>query len=235
MRMDTTRGETALSLLQRSAPDVVARWLRELAEEALEFRVLVKLAHALGWKAALLCHASGIGLGPAERIAATPADEVPRQVPLAGRVVRALGDGSRWGVSIQYVEQEEMLGIAHAVSRLENHVDRPFFLFLGDIFFVTENLGAMLDRFQKGKLGGVLACKREPNLEAIKRNFVVLTDAQGTFAQILRGDVPGPLNLDLQVASARDPAQAGERATIMLTSPQRGDRRDLGNVVTSPR
>jgi 16S rRNA (cytosine1402-N4)-methyltransferase len=33
MRMDTTRGETALSLLQRSAPDVVARWLRELAEE----------------------------------------------------------------------------------------------------------------------------------------------------------------------------------------------------------
>ena len=33
MRMDTTRGETALSLLQRSSPDVVARWLRELAEE----------------------------------------------------------------------------------------------------------------------------------------------------------------------------------------------------------
>ncbi|MBL8753002.1 MAG: NTP transferase domain-containing protein [Planctomycetes bacterium] len=104
---------------------------------------------------------------------------------LGHEVVRALGDGSKWGVNIKYVEQEEMLGIAHAVSRLESHVTRPFFLFLGDIFFVTENLGSMLDRFQKGKLGGVLACKREPNLEAIKRNFVVLTDANGVVHRVI--------------------------------------------------
>ena len=95
---------------------------------------------------------------------------------LGHEVVRALGDGAEWGVEISYVEQEETLGIAHAVSRLEPHVDRPFFLFLGDIFFVTENLGAMVERFRAGRLGGVLACKREPDLEAIKRNFVVLTD-----------------------------------------------------------
>ncbi len=104
---------------------------------------------------------------------------------LGHEVVRALGDGSRWGVSIQYVEQEEMLGIAHAVSRLESHVDRPFFLFLGDIFFVTENLRGMLDRFRAGNLGGVLACKREPNLEAIKRNFVVLTDGAGVVHRVI--------------------------------------------------
>jgi hypothetical protein len=66
------------------------------------------------------------------------------------------------------------------------------------------------------------------------RTWCVLTDAQGNFTLILRGDVPGPLNLNLQVNSARDPAQAGERATITLTSPQRSDRRDLGNVVASP-
>ncbi len=104
---------------------------------------------------------------------------------LGHEVVRALGDGSRYGVSIQYVEQEEMLGIAHAVSRLESHVDRPFFLFLGDIFFVTENLGTMLDRFRAARLGGVLACKREPNLDAIKRNFVVLTDAAGVVHRVV--------------------------------------------------
>jgi dTDP-glucose pyrophosphorylase len=104
---------------------------------------------------------------------------------LGHEVVRALGDGSRWGVSIQYVEQEEMLGIAHAVSRLESHVDRPFFLFLGDIFFVTENLRHMLDRFRAGNLGGVLACKREPNLEAIKRNFVVHTDGAGVVHRVV--------------------------------------------------
>ncbi|MEO6596431.1 MAG: sugar phosphate nucleotidyltransferase [Planctomycetota bacterium] len=105
---------------------------------------------------------------------------------LGHEVVRALGDGSRYGVSIQYVEQEEMLGIAHAVSRLEPHVDRPFFLFLGDIFFATENLGSMVDRFKNGSgLGGVLACKREPNLEAIKRNFIVLTRPDGTVQRVV--------------------------------------------------
>ncbi len=104
---------------------------------------------------------------------------------LGHEVVRALGDGSRWGVSIRYVEQEEMLGIAHAVSRLESQVDRPFFLFLGDIFFVTENLRHMLDRFRAGNLGGVLACKREPNLEAIKRNFVVHTDGAGVVHRVV--------------------------------------------------
>lgn len=104
---------------------------------------------------------------------------------LGHEVVRALGDGSRFGVQIQYVEQEEMLGIAHAVSRLEPHVDRPFFLFLGDIFFVTENLAAMRDRFAAGGVGGVLACKREPDRDAIRRNFVVLTDERGAVHRVI--------------------------------------------------
>ena len=105
---------------------------------------------------------------------------------LGHEVVRALGDGSAYGVQIKYVEQEEMLGIAHAVSRLEPHVDRPFFLFLGDIYFATENLPSMVERFCDGRgLGGVLACKREPNLEAIKRNFVVLTGPDGLVTRVI--------------------------------------------------
>ncbi|MCK5944075.1 MAG: NTP transferase domain-containing protein [Planctomycetes bacterium] len=104
---------------------------------------------------------------------------------LGHEVVRALGDGGQWGVSIQYVEQEEMLGIAHAVSRLEAHVDRPFFLFLGDIFFVTENLDEMLTRFRREQLGGVLACKREPDLEAMKRNFAVIAGDDGIVTRVV--------------------------------------------------
>ena len=104
---------------------------------------------------------------------------------LGHEVVRAHGDGSQWGVSIQYVEQEEMLGIAHAVGRLEAYVDRPFFLFLGDIFFVTENLDEMLERFQRDKLGGVLACKRERDLEAMKRNFAVIAGDDGVVTRVV--------------------------------------------------
>ncbi len=105
---------------------------------------------------------------------------------LGHEVVKALGDGSAFGVSIQYVEQEEMLGIAHAVSRLEPHVDRPVFLVLGDNFFVTENLAVMAQRFLDGRgIGGVLACKREPNHDAIKRNFVVLNGPDGFVARVI--------------------------------------------------
>ena len=38
-------------------------------------------------------------------------------------IARALGDGDRMGVRIRYVEQTQTLGIAHAVGRLEPHVD----------------------------------------------------------------------------------------------------------------
>ena len=105
---------------------------------------------------------------------------------LGHEVVRTLGDGSKWGVQLRYVEQEETLGIAHAVSRLERHVDRPFFLFLGDIFFETENLASMLDRLRSDReTHGVLAVKREKDLAAIKRNFIVMTESDGKVTRVI--------------------------------------------------
>lgn len=99
---------------------------------------------------------------------------------LGHEVVASLGDGSEFGVSIEYVEQEETLGIAHAVSRLEQFVDRPFFLFLGDIFFEfhpDQDLGSMVERFESDRgVSGVLAVRQESNLEAIKRNFIVISE-----------------------------------------------------------
>lgn len=95
---------------------------------------------------------------------------------LGYEIVRSLGDGSDFGVRIRYVEQEETLGIAHALCKLERHVDRPFFLFLGDIFFETEHLGSMVERLGGGtrdETAAVLAVKREPDRQAIRRNFVV--------------------------------------------------------------
>lgn len=98
---------------------------------------------------------------------------------LGHEVVRTVGDGSLYGVKIRYVEQEETLGIAHAVSRLEQHVDRGFFLFLGDIFFEfnpESGLDSMIERLRSDRdTSGVLAVRREPDREAIKRNFVVIT------------------------------------------------------------
>ncbi|MEQ1631113.1 MAG: sugar phosphate nucleotidyltransferase [Planctomycetota bacterium] len=104
---------------------------------------------------------------------------------LGHEVVRTLGDGSKFGLRLRYVEQEETLGIAHAVSRLEPHVDRPFFLFLGDIFFGTENFTAMVEPLASGRAQGVLACKREPDLAKIRRNFIVLNGPDGRVQRVI--------------------------------------------------
>ena len=52
---------------------------------------------------------------------------------LKEHIINHLGDGSRFGVAVRYVEQRSTLGIAHAVMQLEPHIDRHFLLYLGDI------------------------------------------------------------------------------------------------------
>ena len=51
-----------------------------------------------------------------------------------GREIReVVGDGSRWGLRVEYFEQPEPLGIAHAVALTKEFVgDGPFVVYLGD-------------------------------------------------------------------------------------------------------
>jgi dTDP-glucose pyrophosphorylase len=104
---------------------------------------------------------------------------------LGFEIVRVLGDGSNLGVSIEYVEQQHTLGIAHAVSRLEDRVDAPFLLFLGDIFFVHKDLRTMIELFAAADVDGVLAVKEESSVEAIKRNFAVLENEAGFVTRVI--------------------------------------------------
>lgn len=100
-------------------------------------------------------------------------------------IANYFGDGSRFGVNIKYVEQKEMLGIAHAVAQLESSIDSPFVLFLGDIFSVQKDLPGMAEMFWARKAGAVLAVKHEPNPEFIRRNFAVILHASGTVTRVI--------------------------------------------------
>lgn len=111
-------------------------------------------------------------------------------------ISRVFGDGSSLGVRIRYVEQTQTLGIAHAVGRFEPWADRPMLLFLGDIFFVPDDLSQMLRRFEaQDRKGAMLAAKVEADTTAIRKNFSMLLDADGKVQRVIEKPRHPPNNL----------------------------------------
>ena len=100
-------------------------------------------------------------------------------------ITATLGNGAAHGVRIRYVEQTQRLGLAHAVGQLEPHIDRPFVLMLGDIFFEVADLGRMVREFEEHHPAAVLATKHEPDPAAVRRNFSVHLRDDGTVRRVI--------------------------------------------------
>jgi glucose-1-phosphate thymidylyltransferase len=65
-----------------------------------------------------------------------------------GEIREAAGDGSRFGVRIEYIEQEAPLGLAHAVLTAEDFLgDSPFVMYLGDNL-LRNGIVALVDTFR---------------------------------------------------------------------------------------
>jgi len=94
-------------------------------------------------------------------------------------------DGQTFGIKIQYIEQDQPLGIAHALAKAEHYVKKPFLLFLGDIFSITKDLRKVLDLFEGRQACGILAVKQEPNAEYIRRNYAVLVHESGMVKRVV--------------------------------------------------
>lgn len=104
---------------------------------------------------------------------------------LGHRIIQTIGDGSRYGVSIRYVEQAAQLGLAHAVGQLNSHIEHPFFLFLGDIFFEVDGLESMVQEFESNDVAAVLAVKGDEDPDAIRRNFAIVMNDDGTVRRVI--------------------------------------------------
>jgi dTDP-glucose pyrophosphorylase len=100
-------------------------------------------------------------------------------------IAKTFGDGAQLGLHIRYVEQTSMLGIAHAVRQLEPHVNQPFLLFLGDIFFKPGDMSEMFSIFEGQGGGAVLATKEENNPEAIRKNYALTLNSEGFVTRVI--------------------------------------------------
>jgi glucose-1-phosphate thymidylyltransferase len=105
---------------------------------------------------------------------------------LGYQVARAFGDGSHHGVRIHFVEQESTLGLAHAVGALEQRVQLPFVLMLGDIYFrLKSSLRPVMEQVLSGEVNASLVSMHEPDPEMMRRNFVIQADERGRVHRVI--------------------------------------------------
>ena len=77
----------------------------------------------------------------------------------------AVGDGSRFGVRVTYLQQEAPLGLAHAVLISEEFMaNEPFVMYLGDNV-VREPLRPMVERFATDRPSAQIFLARVPNAQ----------------------------------------------------------------------
>lgn len=78
---------------------------------------------------------------------------------MADVVKSHFGDGSRWGAEISYLQEDQRLGTAGALSLLPEKPEAPFFVMNGDLL-TKVNFGQLLD-FHTGHHAQATMCVRE--------------------------------------------------------------------------
>jgi glucose-1-phosphate thymidylyltransferase len=82
----------------------------------------------------------------------------------AREIIQAVGDGSKWGINVTYVQQDEPLGLAHAVMVAEPFLgDDDFVMYLGDNL-IKEGITSLVDQFRQNRPNCqiLLATVKEP-------------------------------------------------------------------------
>lgn len=77
----------------------------------------------------------------------------------------AVGDGSKWNVKITYIEQEEPLGLAHAVKISQDFIGEDYFvMFLGDNL-IKDGIVSLVEKFEENKPNAQILLAKVPHPE----------------------------------------------------------------------
>ena len=106
----------------------------------------------------------------------------------------ALGDGSRWGVDIAYLPQDQPLGLAHAVKIARDFLqDEPFVMFLGDNV-IQGGISSLIRDFTNHAWNSQIVLKAVDNPSAFG---VAKLRPDGTIEQLIEKPKDPPSNLAL--------------------------------------
>lgn len=97
------------------------------------------------------------------------------------------GDGSKWGVSIEYVQQKEQLGTANAIGCAKGYVDGAFLVLNGDMLIGQEDLKSLVSRKEEA----VICVKEVEN----PSDFGVLETENNRVVRIIEKPKNPPTNL----------------------------------------
>ncbi|MDR7664719.1 sugar phosphate nucleotidyltransferase [Methanosarcina sp. Z-7115] len=103
------------------------------------------------------------------------------------KIKEYFGDGSRWGVSIDYVRQREQLGTANAIGYARGYVEGEFLVLNGDMLIGQEDLKALLSRTEEA----VICVKEVEN----PSDFGVLETENNKVIRIIEKPKNPPTNL----------------------------------------
>jgi len=106
---------------------------------------------------------------------------------LEEQIKEYFGDGSKWGVSIEYVQQKEQLGTANAIGYAKGYVDGAFLVLNGDMLIGQEDLKALVSRTEEA----VICVKEVEN----PSDFGVLETDDSRVVRIIEKPKNPPTNL----------------------------------------
>ncbi len=87
---------------------------------------------------------------------------------LAGKIEAYFGDGSRWGVEIEYLRENKRLGTAGALSLLPECPTEPLFVMNGDLL-TRLNFAQLLDFHTSHQSAATMCVARVRNASAVRR------------------------------------------------------------------
>jgi dTDP-glucose pyrophosphorylase len=108
-------------------------------------------------------------------------------------LVRTVGDGTLYGLTVKYIEQPMPLGSADAVGRARAYIRKPFLLILGDYFFSALEPERLLERLRHKQ--SAIAVKREYDTSLISDACAVEVDNQGRVVNIVEKPILPKTNL----------------------------------------